>query len=91
MHKKPQVTVELFGLPRQRAGQTKVVVDAATVAEALRALIVACPQLAGLTDEAGRVGPHFLVSIDGCEFIGNLQRELQSGERLLVMSADAGG
>jgi molybdopterin converting factor small subunit len=84
------VTVELFGVPRQRAGRAEVQVVAGTVTEVLAALVQACPGLAGLVQQ-GRLSPHYLLSLDGREFVSDPARVLHPGDRLLLLSADAGG
>ena len=85
------MVIELYGVPRLRAGVGEVAVPAATVREALRGLELACPALAGLMDSCGRLAPQYLLSIDGCQFVADLGRPLQGGERLVLLSADAGG
>lgn len=82
------MTIELYGVPRLRAGRSEVTVPATTVGEALRALAVACPGVSCL--EGARIGPH-LVCVDGREFVTDARRVLRAGERLLVLSADVGG
>ena len=75
------VTVEFYGVPRQRAGRAELAVAARTVGEMLEAVERACPRLAG----------HYLLSIDGRQFTSDLEQELQPGDRVLLLSADAGG
>jgi molybdopterin converting factor small subunit len=87
----PMVTVELFGVPRMRAGRSEVVVSAATVGEALAAVSAACPALANLRGPDGRLAPQYLLSLDGARFITDLAQPLHSRDRLLLLSADAGG
>jgi sulfur-carrier protein len=84
------VTVELFGVPRLRAGRSELRVRGGTVAEALAALEQECPGLAGLVRE-GRLNPHYLLSIDGHCFVADLDQGMEPGNRLLLLSADAGG
>jgi molybdopterin converting factor small subunit len=88
---KPAVTVELYGLPRARAGRKELVVPARTAGEALTALVEACPGLAGLCRSDGRLDPHYLLSLDGQHFVTDLGQALQPGDRLVLLSADAGG
>jgi len=83
--------VELYGVPRLRAGRGEVVVPGATVRAALQGLEAACPPLAGLMLPSGRLAPHYLLSIDGCRFVDDLDQPLRPGERLVLLSADAGG
>jgi molybdopterin converting factor small subunit len=85
------VTVEFFGLPRQRAGRAELVVPAGTVAEVLAEVGRRCPGLANLVQADGRLAPHYLLSIDGQRFVTDLHEALRPGDRLLVLSADAGG
>jgi hypothetical protein len=85
------VTVEFFGIPRQRAGRAELAVRARTVAELLAAVAQACPGLTGLLDPGGRLPAHYLLSIDGQRFVGDAQEPLRPGERVLLLSADVGG
>jgi molybdopterin converting factor small subunit len=85
------VTIELFGIPRRRAGVAAVSVRARTMAEAVRRLEEAYPGLAGLVTSDGMLSPQVLLSLDGTRFTGNLEQELSDGARLLLFSADAGG
>jgi hypothetical protein len=85
------VVVEFFGVPRQRAGRAELAVPAGTVAEVLAAVERECPGLTGLVRPDGRVAPHYLVSIDGRQFVTDLGQRVRPGGRLLLLSADAGG
>ena len=86
-----QVTVEFYGIPRQRAGRQEIVVSASTVGGALKEVARACPALKNLLQSDGRLSPHYLVSIGGQEFVSDLGRLLQSGDEVVLFSADAGG
>jgi hypothetical protein len=85
------VTLEFFGMPRQRAGRPELCVRAATAAEALAVAAHECPGLAGVVGDDGRLGRHYLLSLDGQRFVTDLRQPLGPGERLLLLSADAGG
>ncbi len=85
------VTVEFFGIPRQRAGCAELAVEAGTVAEVLAAVQRACPGLTGLVRPDGRMAPHYLLSVDGQRFVTEPKEHLPPGARLLLLSADAGG
>jgi molybdopterin converting factor small subunit len=85
------VTVELFGVPRLRAGVAEVRTAAGTVAEVLAAVERACPGLRGLRTPEGRPAPHYLLSLDGRRFLADPAEALRDGDRLLLLSADAGG
>jgi molybdopterin converting factor small subunit len=89
--KEPQVTVEFFGVPRARAGRAEMQVRATTAAEALAAVAAACPALSGVQKYDGSLAPHFLLSLGGNRFLTDLNLQLSHGDRLLLLSADAGG
>ena len=63
---------EFFGVPRLRAGRAELRVKAGTVAEVLAAVEQRCPGLTGLRRSDGRVAPHYLLSLDGREFVTDL-------------------
>jgi hypothetical protein len=87
----PEVTIEFFGVPRLRAGRAELRVRAGTAADALSAAERACPGLAGLRGPDGRLAPAYLLSLDGDRFITDLGERLRPADRLLLLSADAGG
>lgn len=89
--KSPDVTIELFGIPRQRAGVARLTVQADTLADAVRQLESACPRLAGILQADGTLSPHYLLSLNGERFLGSLREKLPANARLLLLSADAGG
>jgi molybdopterin converting factor small subunit len=87
----PRVTVEFFGVPRQRAGRPELVVDAATLRDLLAEVERACPGLTGLVGADGRLSPHHRLSIEGRRFVTSLAEPIESGARILLLSADVGG
>jgi molybdopterin converting factor small subunit len=87
----PAVVVEFFGVPRARAGRSELDVAAGTVAEILAHVEAACPGLKGLRRDDGRLAPHYLLSLDGREFLTDMNQQLSPGDRVLLLSADAGG
>jgi hypothetical protein len=91
MDEAAEVTVEFYGIPRQRAGRVELAVNAGTMAEVLGAVECVCPKLGRLLDAHGRLSPHYLVSLDGQSFVADLRQRLRPGDRLLLLSADAGG
>jgi hypothetical protein len=86
-----RVTVEFYGVPRLRAGRAELLVPAGPVAEVLAAVERSCPGLAGLVRPGERLDPHYLLSLDGRRFVTDWQEPLLPGERVLLLSADAGG
>ena len=87
----PTITIELFGMPRARAGVRELVVSAATIGEALAEVIAKCPALADVVNADGKLASQYLLSLDGKRFISDVSQSLQPGERLLLLSSDAGG
>ena len=87
----PTITIELFGMPRARAGVRELVVSAGTVGEALAEVIAKCPALADVVNADGGLGSQYLLSFDGQRFVSNVSQPLQPGGRLLLLSSDAGG
>jgi molybdopterin converting factor small subunit len=85
------VTVEFFGVPRLRAGRAVLGVRPGTVAELLAAIEQACPGLKGLARPGGGPAAHYLLSLDGHVFLTDPHYLLKAGDRVLLLSADAGG
>jgi hypothetical protein len=86
------VTVEFYGVPRQRAGRADLAVAARTVAELLVAVEDTCPGLAGLRRPDGRLAAHYLLAVDGGrQFVADVRQQLRPGDRVLLLSADVGG
>ena len=85
------VIVEFYGVPRLRAGRAEIAVIPGSVAEVLAEVRERCPGLKDLLRPDGRLSPHYLLSLDGEEFLTDLSRLLTSGTHLLLLSADAGG
>jgi sulfur-carrier protein len=86
-----EVIVEFFGVPRLRAGRGEMRIATGTIAEVLKRVEYACPGLGGLMSTDGHVLPHYLLSIDGRRFVTDLAEVIGPDERLLILSADAGG
>jgi hypothetical protein len=85
-----RVIVELFGVPRLRAGVAEVALEAATLADLLAGLADRFPALSLRTPD-GRLSPHYRLSLDGQRFLDDLDEALPPGARVLLLSADVGG
>jgi molybdopterin converting factor small subunit len=85
----PTVRVEFYGLARLRAGRAELLIEAATVGEALAAADAACPGLH--TMRGGRLSLEYLVSVGGTRFTRDTRAPIPTGQPLLVLGADAGG
>jgi molybdopterin converting factor small subunit len=87
----PRVVVEFYGVPRHRAGRAELVLHAASLGQALEEVVRACPALADLRKPDGRPAPSYLVSLNGERFLSGPDEPVREGDRVLILSADAGG
>ena len=89
------ILVELFGIPRARAGVEKISVledhDAATLGEVLDELGRLLPAVAESCLDQSRLRSGFIASIDGHIFSRDTDVVVKKGQSVLVLSADAGG
>lgn len=85
------IKIELYGVPRLRAGTGLVSLEAADVGSALIALGRACPTLEGSILMAGRVHPAYKLSLNGDRFVDEPETTLLEGDVLLLLAADVGG
>jgi molybdenum cofactor guanylyltransferase len=76
----PEVEIEVFGTLRSSLGIERTTVRAATLGAAVHAV----PGLAALS-------PHVLVALNGEQFQGDSDAPLVDGDRLSVLTAEAGG
>ena len=86
-----RVVFEFFGTARLHGGRDELPVTASTLGRALAALEEACPDLATTLVASGRLTEHALLSINGRGFVSDPDVRLQDGDRLILMSAAAGG
>jgi molybdopterin converting factor small subunit len=82
--------VEFLGIPRERAGISEIEVDAATLGQLLGTLVTRCPGLRDLMSGDG-LHPSVVANLNGDEFVSDLSTRLAAQDRLLILSADAGG
>ncbi len=85
------IAVELFGVPRLRAGIGRIDLDASDVAAALAGLGRACPALEGTVIFDGAVHPAYKLSLNGDRFVTDPATPLVPGDALLLLAADVGG
>jgi molybdopterin converting factor small subunit len=90
-----RIQIELYGVPRLRAGVGRVSVEASTVCDALDALARACPALAGTVLETREglrvVHPAYRMSVNAERFVTDPRTALADGDTLLLFAADVGG
>lgn len=87
----PGVTVELYGIPRQRAGTAAAHCRGGSLGDVLRELADRYPELAATCIDDDRLRPGYLANLDGGLFLQDPATMLEEGATLLLMSADAGG
>jgi molybdopterin synthase sulfur carrier subunit len=85
------VTIELYGVPRMRAGRSEVAVDASCLGDALAALGRACPVLTPSVVDGPRLQRCYVVAINGIQFTADAAHPLRDGDAIVLLSADAGG
>jgi molybdopterin converting factor small subunit len=89
-------TVELFGVARMLAGTGELDLSlppGGTVSHVLAALVAKLPALAGrvITADGSRLMEGYACSVNGREFVRSPVTAVQRGDRILILSADAGG
>jgi molybdopterin converting factor small subunit len=82
--------VEFLGIPRERAGLSELQIEAETLGQVLDALASRFPRLRDLVSD-GRLHPSLAASLNADLFISDPATRLTSDDRLLILSADAGG
>jgi molybdopterin converting factor small subunit len=85
------ITIELFGIPRLRAGVRSLRLEAASLAAALRGLGRLYPALVGSVVAGESLQPAYRACLNGARFVSDPATPLTDGDVLLVMSADVGG
>jgi molybdopterin converting factor small subunit len=82
--------VEFLGIPRERAGLAEIEVEATTLGQALAVLAIRFPALRELI-VAGRLHASMAANLNGDQFVSDPETSLNADDRLLLLSADAGG
>ena len=82
--------VEFFGVPRERAGMSRLEVQADTFGELLGALAARIPSFGKLMG-VNRLHPAFVANLNGDRFVSDPRTQLTEGDCVLILSADAGG
>ena len=88
--------VELLGVARLRARTSRVSLDlprSATLAQVLSALALEIPALVGpvITETRDGLTAGHVCNLNGRDFVRDASRPVEPGDRLLIMSSDAGG
>jgi molybdopterin converting factor small subunit len=82
--------VEFLGVPRQRAGISELEVQAGTLGQMLGTLAARIPSLGDLI-AVDRLHSSFVANLNGNRFVSDPDTPLDENDRVLILSADAGG
>ena len=82
--------VEFLGVSRERAGVAELDVRADTLGRLLGTLAARMPGLVELID-VDRLHPSLAANLNGDRFISDPNTPLRDEDRVLILSADAGG
>jgi hypothetical protein len=85
------VTIELYGLPRLRAGAERCELPAGPLHTLLSGLAGALPGLVPDILHNGRLTEHALIAIDGRDLLVDPDAVVCDGAVLVLISAQAGG
>jgi molybdopterin converting factor small subunit len=83
--------VEFFGVPRERAGLSKLEVKADTLGELLASLADRIPAFGDFIGESAQLHPAFVANLNGDRFVSDPGTPLAENDFVLILSADAGG
>ncbi len=86
-----EVIVELFGIPRARAGVAKTVVNGTTLGDVFVDLAQRFPALGEACLQGRFLKTGFIANLRGERFVSDPSTRLQDGDSILLLSVDAGG
>ena len=86
-----QVTVELFGIPRARAGVSQTIAEGTTLGDVCLDLARRFPTLGDACIEGRTLKPGYTANLRGEQFVTDPSTELKDGDAILLLSLDAGG
>jgi molybdopterin converting factor small subunit len=86
-----QVAVELFGIPRARAGIAQTVATGGNLGDVLADLGNRFPSLAESCIDGRSLRPGFIVNLGAERFVSAPDTPLREGDTVLLLSLDAGG
>ncbi len=85
------ITVELFGIPRARAGVAQTISAGDCLGDVLADLAGRFPELAEACIDGRRLRPGFTANLGGQRFVTAAETLLAEGDTVLILSLDAGG
>lgn len=85
------VKVELFGIPRARAGTACTTAVGNDLGDILSDLATRFPDLAHSCIQGRHLNPGFTANLSGHRFVTDPETLLNDGDSVLILSLDAGG
>ncbi|MCA8994236.1 MAG: MoaD/ThiS family protein [Planctomycetaceae bacterium] len=85
------ITVEFFGIPRERAGTSCVQIEATTLGQVVEQLAGQFPEFANHCFDDNEISTHCLVAVNAIHFTRDLNWKLAPGDTVQFLSADVGG
>ncbi len=86
-----QIAVELFGIPRARAGLAKTSALGSNLGDVLADLAQKFPRLAETCIDGRTLRPGFVANVSAERFVTSPETPLNEGDTVLLLSLDAGG
>ena len=86
-----QIAVELFGIPRARAGVAKSYAVGSNLGDVLADLAQRFPSLAETCIDGRSLRPGFVVNLSADRFVTAPETPINERDTVLLMSLDAGG
>ncbi len=86
-----EVAVELFGIPRARAGVAQTRASGSNLGDVLADLATQFPLLAETCINGRSLRPGFIVNLSAQRFVTSPDTPIQSDDTVLLLSLDAGG
>ncbi len=85
------VSVELYGIPRARAGVAQTVAHGSTLGDVFLNLAARFPKLGEACMDGRHLKTGFIANLRGEQFVSDPATNLMDGDSILLMSLDAGG
>ena len=85
------VQVELFGIPRARAGVEKTTASGSSLGDVLEDLANRFPALAETCIDFRNLRSGYTANLSGQQFVTDPDTPLNDGDTLLLLNIDAGG
>ncbi len=86
-----QVSVELFGIPRARAGVSQTVAEGSTLGDIFVDLARRFPALGEACIDGRNLKQGYTANVRGERFVTDPATDVREGDAILLLSLDAGG